>query len=152
MRGLGRRTVLALVVCLGLLVGGALPAAATNYWYSPMNYYGPTLGITYFNEGVLYDPSGQPGSEIYIGRHGGGNIPAGYSRGQGSLYRNGTLCASAAMVTKSTAVTGWYGGSVTARCGSGTYTARGSTGAYNGTGASDPYDYYYTSTSPGIGW
>lgn len=100
------------------------------------------LSITYYNRATVNDNSIMV-AHVSVGRD-SGTIPAGYSAGQASLYRNGALCSSASMFYQSKATTSWSGGTTIKNCGRGNYHSRGSTGAYNGSG----YSYFYTATSP----
>lgn len=138
-----RRSVL--VSCLlvtGLLFSNA-PAYAGVSEYSAWWSYGPVSGISYQNQSIVSNNSIMTG--LVSVRPTSGTIPAGWSSGQASLYRDGALCSSAAMYYYPYATSaGWSGGTAIKNCGGGNYTTRGSTGAYNGSG----YNYYYTATSP----
>lgn len=141
-----RRIVAALSALLTAVIMFAVasPAYATS---EPSNkaYYGPVNGINYFNQSIV-STNDVASSSYSIGRNGSGNIPAGWSGGQSSLYFNGALCHSSSLYYYDTATTGWSGLGGYGSCGSGTYKARGSTAAYTGNG----YNYYYTDTSPNL--
>jgi hypothetical protein len=137
-----RRSVSAAVAATAVLVLAAGPAAAATV-DSILLYYGPVQGISYNNQASTSNNSIMT-AFISVEKTTSGTIPAGWSSGQASLYRNGALCSSAAMYYYPSAVHSWSGGTTVKNCGRGNYTTRGSTGAYNGSG----YNYYYTATSP----
>lgn len=121
------------------LVPAAVAHAATVY--SGWSGYGPVNGISYENQSFTHDNTPMGGA---VSVRSGSTIPAGWSGGQATLFRNGSACSSSSMYYYPSATTGWSGGGTSNYCGSGNYTTQGSTAAYNG----GSYDYFYTATSP----
>lgn len=140
-RGIARLCVAAVITAVGL-IAGAGAALATTFDSSWANY-GPISGIPYANQASVTD-NYVMGAYVSVKSTNGATIPAGWSEGQATLYRNGSACTSASMYVYPSATSGWSGGTANGYCGSGNYTSRGSTGAYNGSG----YSTYFTNTSP----
>lgn len=137
-----RRASFALFGIFVMMFSIAQPASATAL-YSAAWYYGPILGITYYNQSIVSDNTVMT-SGYSIWSSNGQTIPGGWSGGQGFLYMNGALCANSSMYYNPQNSSGWSGAGGINYCGYGNYNARGITAAYNGNG----YNNYYTAYSP----
>lgn len=119
----------------------ASPAFASTTLSSGKTPYGPFSGISYTNYALVSNNAIITGA---VSVNGNKTIPAGYSGGQASTYRNGALCTSQSLYYEESPETGWTTPAIHKNCGTGNYTTRGSTAAYDG----NAYQYYYTKTTP----